>query len=190
MPSGKTAGSLSKQGHCTVKGHVIKATAYIDPKKNNGNDGCDPAKDAVAHADVRPQKLLKLENLEKKQRVGTLRTAYYQTWNAEPDVRAPELFKLQSTNDATSLVGEPAKTTTGGVSPISGNLGGTDLHACAVTLSPDALCWYVINVILRQHFDVGGYEANRSNCGQTNSTTAPRQVRGRGVSGRVRTRSS
>jgi hypothetical protein len=47
--------------------------------------------------------------------------------------------------------------------------GGTDLHACAVTLSPDAFCWYVIDVILRQHFDVGGYEANRSNCGQTNS---------------------
>jgi hypothetical protein len=61
--------------------------------------------------------------------------------------------------------------------------GGTDLHACAVTLSPDALCWYVIDVVLRRHFDVGGYEANRSNCGRTNSTTARRRVRGRGVSG-------
>ena len=50
------------------------------------------------------------------------------------------------------------------------------MHACAVTLSPDALCWYVINVILRQHFDVGGYEANRYNCGQTTSTTATRRV--------------
>ena len=41
--------------------------------------------------------------------------------------------------------------------------GGTDLDACAVTLSPDAFHEYNIDVILRQHFDVGGYEANRSN---------------------------
>ena len=46
--------------------------------------------------------------------------------------------------------------------------GGTDIDACAVTLSPDASRWYIIDVSWRQHFDVGGYEANRSNCGQTN----------------------
>jgi hypothetical protein len=36
-----------------------------------------------------------------------------------------------------------------------------------VTLPPDAFRWYIIDVILRQHFDVGGYEVNRSNCGLT-----------------------
>jgi len=33
VPSGKTGGGLSKQGHCTGKGHVIKATAYLDQTK-------------------------------------------------------------------------------------------------------------------------------------------------------------
>jgi hypothetical protein len=33
---------------------------------------------------------------------------------------------------------------------------GTDLHACAVTLSLDAFCLCVIDVILRRHFDVRG----------------------------------
>jgi hypothetical protein len=47
--------------------------------------------------------------------------------------------------------------------------GGTDLDACAVTSSPDVFRWYIIDGILRQHFGVGGYEAHRSNCGQTNS---------------------
>ena len=39
--------------------------------------------------------------------------------------------------------------------------GGTDSHACAVTLSPHAFCLYIINVILRRHLDLGGYEVNR-----------------------------
>ena len=66
------------------------------------------AKAAVAHADAHPQKLLQLENLEKKQRAGMLRTAYFMTWHAEPDARAPDLFKLQSANGATRPVGESA----------------------------------------------------------------------------------
>ena len=49
------------------------------------------------------------------------------------------------------------------------NIHVSDLNACAVTLPPDAFRWYIINVILRRHFDVGMYEVNRSNCGQTNS---------------------
>ena len=104
VPSGRTAGNLSKQGHCSGKGHVTKATAYLDQKKKTMETMA--AKAAVAHADSRPQKVLKLENLEKKQRVGMLRTAYYHAWNAEPAVRAPELFRLQSANGATSPVGE------------------------------------------------------------------------------------
>ena len=47
--------------------------------------------------------------------------------------------------------------------------GGTDSHACAVTLSPHAFCLYIINVILQRYFDLGGYEANPSEYGQTNS---------------------
>ena len=31
---------------------------------------------------------------------------------------------------------------------------------CVTTLMH--FCWYVIDVILRRHFDVGGYEVNRS----------------------------
>jgi hypothetical protein len=75
--------------------------------------------------------------------------------------------------------------------------GGTDLDACAVTLPPDAFRSYIVDVILRQHFDVGGYEVNRSNCGltnsagcmggQTNSAGCMGRVRGRGDLGPVRT---
>ena len=78
-------------------------------------------------------------------------------------------MRTGKTTTTTGAAGARTQTTATTTNDVVLIWGGTDFHACAATLSPDAVCLYIINVILRRHFDLGGYEANRSICGQINS---------------------